>query len=72
MPTYRTEIKTLHRTAYKALESIICKREPLKIDEEGNPYSTGKIRLGINERVNLLNLKLLIENMLENCKDDGY
>ena len=71
MPTYRTTLKTFTRRAGKVLENIAGKSDRWKTDDEGNVHTTG-VNLNIVERCDLLDLKKSIEQILEDCKDDGY
>lgn len=62
MPTYRHKLVRLTRRIGKVLPMLMDKRE----------REHKQIKLNITDRVDLLELKRTIEEILEECKDDGY
>ena len=71
MTTYKSNLELFARRSGKVLTSFIGKREQLKTDADGNTHQSG-VRLNITDRVDLLDVKSIIEKILEDCKDDGY
>lgn len=63
MPTYRSKFVRLMRQIGKAQVMLIDKRERQPEKD---------IKLNITDRVSLLEIKQTIEEILEDCKDDGY
>lgn len=74
MPIYRSDLVLLTRRIGKVLPMIMGKRERITYPYTDEPDAARNegIKLGITERVDLLELQQDIEKILEKCKDDGY
>ncbi len=74
MPTSKSDIVVLTRRIGKLLPTLMGKRERITHPYACEPEATRNegIKLGITERVELLEVQQQVEKILEACKDDGY
>lgn len=74
MPIYRTDLVVLTRRIGKLIPTLMGKRERITHPYDNEPEMSRNegIKLGITERVELLEVQQQIEKILEKCKDDGY